>query len=1093
MADFIKFGQGIADFLTRKVGGFAGVKYKITHKELEELALQNEDVLNVLEELKLDRNAGTVIEVLSKAKSNYAIASIKIKNFRTVKLDGAYSQSEEKGKDVYKYHFSSKKHLYSGYKSMDEEVNNTTKIGTRKLTKISDEEIIELYKSGVSADEIAQRYRVSPTTISSKIPAELKRYNAQWSDAVNKRIIELYKQGYKIEEIAQMCKTSTWNVKQKIPYEMKMATQEAKKKKFHEDIITLYKNGLKPKQIAQELNIAGSTVRMHIQKFRKGGGKVKKISYKNEVLRLAQEGLSPSQIAKTLGVDRNVVYKFFPKDKLKGSTKVNEDVKKLIIELKNQGVSTAEIAKQLHLGENTINQYIPKNLKKELTVMTDEMRKKAIELRKEGYSTPEIAEELKIAKNSILACLPKEMRIRVHLPKEVRRNILAMYKSSMTPEEIAAKTKLSELEVKIIIRKALRPKKISKLPTKITPEIRQKVAELKKAGKLVSEIAKELDISEPTVSRLIPKELKPFKITKEMKKEIIKMRKEGYSALEIAEKLGISDSSVNNYLPAELKTGKTKYEDIYREKVIELREKGFSAYQIAHILDISDGSVFKLLPKEMKQGNLIITDNVRKQILKMRQEGKSIDEIGRKVDLSPYTVYKHLPEELKNIGFDIDTISEEDFYNAYMKGKTRVKICEILKITPSALDRLNRKFSVIPVKQVADEFKETSVRKYEQFNNDELKERFINVISSLYEKEKLNEHSETAIILDKITDEILGNEINFETREKFIKLIRSLDLFERNIISTTRFAKSEELAQLKTWANKSAKIDNLKEGLKYLTHNLLPQNEEFELAQLLGNYKIKGIDDPNIEILDGYVQKLTNTDNLTKECAQILRTETYKNATPELKLLADKYSISVLGKIDPETAGRYIRSLMALDNPKMETTYPKNFVKTVKETNLPKPLAARYLTTLDEWFENADLERSTLKEFCKKFDINENLGNKIIKEYVLNTYLKLDTKIMTKGDNGIEMESVFVTTAKDGVIGQFGFPDCTKWFTDFEDAMTIFIPPDAHRSGIKYMKNRGEYEVKISDESNRLLSSDKSLRFDIYKPTGLHTKKKNRN
>ena len=38
------------------------------------------------------------------------------------------------------------------------------------------------------------------------------------------------------------------------------------------------------------------------------------------------------------------------------------------------------------------------------------------------------------------------------------------------------------------------PKKISKLPTKITPEIRQKVVELKKAGKLVSEIAKELDI-----------------------------------------------------------------------------------------------------------------------------------------------------------------------------------------------------------------------------------------------------------------------------------------------------------------------------------------------------------------------------------------------------------------------------------------------------------------------------------------------------------------------------------------------------------------------------------------------------------------------
>lgn len=1127
MANFIKFGLEIKDFLARKMGGFGDVKYKISHKELEELALQNEEIYKVLEELKVDKQKFTEIEIVSKVKSNYEIASIRLRNKANTLLNGSFSVSEENTGEVYKYHLATKDKLYHGYKTLNGEF---PAVVPNKPVKYSDEEIIELYKQGISIEEIARRMWVSSPVIRAKIPPELNKYTTEGKDVLTQKIIEKYKSGMSSTDIAQELGIDVCTVNRKLPKELKEQRKAQIMQNLHDSIIKLSDKGLSPKEIAVKLKINTSTVYVHIKENKKQQG-VEVVTTKEKVLNLFSQGLNPKEIATKLGIKLSNVYFHLPKEVKKGNTKLTAEVKNRILEMRKSGFSTKEIADELELSERTVNDFLPKEMKIQFKSIGDSLNDKIIEMRKEGYLLEEIASQLGISRGSVKKRLPEELRQKVVVPKEVKQKIYKMNDSGLKPEKIAQNLTIDLVSVKTVLKHPPKVKmsdlseslkseilekrksgmsvdeisremgiKFLEVNKNLPPELREKriitdetvaqIIKMRKEGKSNAEIAKETGVSLKSVINHIPDELRMAakKLTEQQRKTIVEMRKNGFTSQEIADKLKINVGTVNVNLPEELKIG-TKVSDEDINKIIQMRKSGLSPEEISEKTGYSYNTVYKYLPQELKSSTSKINDNVIKKIIQMRLSGMSTEEIARELNLARRTVYDNYPEELKNLRVNIETISEDDFKNAVLEGKTIKGTCEKLKIGISALNRLKEKYGVVSKRLSRDAFRESSTKKYEEFNNEDLKERFFNVAGGILSR--ISHESELYKTLDNISDEILSNDINFETRAKFIKLIRCLDLAERNIVTEFGLLKSPELKALKVWAEKSKMIEDLKNNLSYFINDLLPQKNEFELAEVLSDIKISGLDDPNVELLQKYTKKLINSENLQKDCLEILHLEIYRNASPELKLQAQKYSISELGKINPKLAGQYIRNLMVLRNPKKyKLPYPDKYIEIIRSEKLPENLSVRYMIKLENFFSETEPEKALLKDFCKMFDIEGHLDSKIIEEYILNTYNKIETKILAKGENMVEQEVTFCPKAKEGIIKQFGIPEGIKWITDFEDAMKIFISPDASRSGIKYMKNRGEYEVKLANESNRLLSSDKTLRFDIYKKDGLHTKKK---
>ena len=1000
MANFIKFGLGIKDFLAHKMGGFGSVKYKLSHKELEELALQNEDVYKALEELGADASQTSVMEIFSKAKSNYEIASIIIRNKTSVLFDGAFSKSKEKTGDVYKYHFSSKKNLYSGFKSSDDNVDNITKI-LRRNPKDCIDEIIELYKQGTLTKEIARRFRVSENIISHLIPHDISRNVITTSQRAQK-MEKLLRQGFSPIEVAQEFGVAPATVRRNVPSELIEIREKGKK--TVSPVIKMKEDGASVKKIAQTFDIKEETVEFILADYQKHLGRKAKIEARTQtIIELFKSGMHPKEIAKKLKLGICTVRAAIPREFIGDKVKLNDEIIKQIIEMKKAGASSKVICEKFGIGPTTLYRVIPKDIKRPPKLLTEEVLQKVLKMRQEGHTIQEISQEVGISEGIIYKNMPKEMKTGA-------------------------------------IRKISKRKGVEK----ITAQMQQDMIEMRKAGIHPNEIAQKYGIHPATVRRMLPEELRSERrpISAEKIKEIIEMKKSGMTVLQIAKQTGIHQATITRFLPAELKSrAKVKPETI--SKIIEMRKAGYSNAQIATELKISMTTLMRYTPKE----------------------------------------YKNLHA--------IDTITEEELREAILKGKFNHRIAKLLGIHNTTLGRLYEKYNIISRLNVKDKFVEKLSKRYEQYNNDELKERFFNVVSSLLYDKKLDPQSILAQTIDKITDEMLENKINFETRVKLINLIRKLDLTERNVLTTSELLKSPELKEIKIWADKSKVVEDLKKNLSYYINDLLPQKNEFELAEILSNIKISGLDDPNIEIYQKYIQKLINSKNISKDCLDILHLEMYRNAPQDIKILAEKYSVSEVGEIKPNLAGQYIRNLMALRNPKRyKLPYPEKYIDIIKSEKLPENLSVRYMIKLENFFSETEPEKALLKDFCEVFDINGRLDSKIIEEYILNTYNKLETKILARGENMVEQEVTFCPNAKEGIIKQFGIPAGIKWITDFEDAMKVFISPDASRSGIKYMKNRGEYEVKISNESNRLLSSDKTLRFDIYKKEGLHTKKK---
>ncbi len=278
------------------------------------------------------------------------------------------------------------------------------------------------------------------------------------------------------------------------------------------------------------------------------------------------------------------------------------------------------------------------------------------------------------------------------------------------------------------------PKDLNNKPKSSKTQKRKEIIKEKYLeGELVTKIAKELNMNQPTVSRYIKKLKEEGEIPKDFnnrqrsskiqkRKEIIKEKYlEGKAITEIAEELNISQATVSkdikklkeegeipknlNNKPKSSKIQKRK--EIIKEKYLE----GKSVTEIVKELNISKATVSKdikklkeegEIPKDLNNRQRSSKTQKRKEIIKEKYlEGKSVTEIVKELNISKVTVSKYIkklkeegeiPEDLNNKPKSSKTqkrkkIRKEIIKEKYLEGKSVTEIVEELNISKATVYR----------------------------------------------------------------------------------------------------------------------------------------------------------------------------------------------------------------------------------------------------------------------------------------------------------------------------------------------------------------------------------------------------------------------
>lgn len=176
----------------------------------------------------------------------------------------------------------------------------------QKDSKISIQEIINLYNTGLSCKQIEKTAELSSDII-RKILKENNitlRSNSKKSKLNEEEIRDLYEKGKSIKEISKLAGVSVNSIRYKIKKEIKIIKKEKSKIPI-EKIIKLYKNGKSISEIAKISDISPPTVKRKLIE-----NNIELNLYKNnrsristeEIIYLYETGLSSIEIAKIAGI-----------------------------------------------------------------------------------------------------------------------------------------------------------------------------------------------------------------------------------------------------------------------------------------------------------------------------------------------------------------------------------------------------------------------------------------------------------------------------------------------------------------------------------------------------------------------------------------------------------------------------------------------------------------------------------------------------------------------------------------------------------------------------------------------------------------------
>lgn len=419
------------------------------------------------------------------------------------------------------------------------EIEHKSNLKIKSITPKIENEIVELYKQGKSTQEISKIIDISPDRILKKL-----RDNEAWDEIekehtqnqkiititpeITNTMIELYKQGISANEIAEKLNCSVSTVSRQIGKQenkdelIKIHKMNSKNKEIKEatiitnellkEIIDLYKQGKSYTDIGKLIGCNPTTVKRNLQKLENWQeleaenkrNTTKKIITTEDIVQMIQmykQGKGTKEIGEILNCDKSTVSDYIEKqpDKEKIKEEHNKNITKTIItdrhvqqmiKLYKQGKSSKEISNMLGCSKSTVKVYLKKfkdqnELKNEhiknynsrsngRILVTADLIEKMAKLRKEGKSTRRIATILGCSKSAVIDNLAKREDI-LEIENTHKKNqkneknstinsIIKEHESGLSIKDLSKKYDYTESTIKCII--AIKEKKLDYTETK---------------------------------------------------------------------------------------------------------------------------------------------------------------------------------------------------------------------------------------------------------------------------------------------------------------------------------------------------------------------------------------------------------------------------------------------------------------------------------------------------------------------------------------------------------------------------------------------------------------------------------------------------
>ena len=929
-------------------------------------------------------------------------------------------------------------------------------ISTTVVTKLLDkeakkEQFRELYLENFSIKEIGEYFGVSEDTVlnylheyddwddmkaTHGLVKSITNNYEKYSDNLIKEFIELYKAGYTFAEIANItgCNIAAihkylhsqedWNEIHKIN------SQNSKRNVISEEEVKEFENqyvqGASIADIGQKFNHAHKTIKKHLEELPNWEEINKK---HNEIL---------------------------------NQTSLN--YKQEIINLFTQGKAIKEIAQELDRDQSTILMILRKlpNFK-ELKEIHDEAKikdllKQTEELYNSGYSFAQIANLLDSSKSKIYRTL------------QLSKNL----------EEIQANHELNKNNVKQeIVSNKTRTKHPKKQARILTNDTINKTLDLYAKGKIMKEIAAELNTDINTISKIInsapnAEEIKNLhnEVLKIPSDNIIELYKKGYTIKEIKAKVGGTIYSINKCLCSHENIDEIKKEhyenfkakniispDIV-EKIIHLRKQGKTFSQISNITNISSATARNYIKK-------LDTDNsIKKEYEKNRpiEQRRIINEI-----ICAYEAGQDITNLYENYGFAKSTIE-----------------------------------SIIRIKQNKTTTIKSEQPQYENFSLSELEDRINTFYLTYGEEEKYSELIKTTDDENNLLSQLLNiiedidknnNTYIDENKEILITFCKDLDEIEKNperirdIIKSDNFKAIQPLCQnedallntLSAIHEKAGNIFNLLEKnhintiyLEEMIPNEINQKEDITLLNNLFELietTLKTPSDKNKSFVNNII-KYHYFSNSTEDKDILL----YENAIENYNLIYDKKlsreNTNNESEIIKEQLGQIIHwtNILEKEVSKQDfTNETQEFVEIFIDKPPLKNKSIKALVTLENYF-NSDIEQ---KYLLKNFE-------PIAKECILDQEIMkvFMDKIYSYSYNSVGEENIDIKLENAVLNDNIWQKLQPKEKADFIKTMENSIIERSAKSKGKY--NVIKYEGKVKDYQIVELKIDSKWRIFGY-------------
>ena len=482
-------------------------------------------------------------------------------------------------------------------------------------------QMAELYEKGLSQKEIAAQFGCCTGTVLKALRAHgIKVRRMTLSPEQKRQMVDLYESGMTQEEVALQTGCSTHSVI-KVLREFGIKTRRVI---FSAEdrcrMIDFSKSGLSQDAIASQFNCSVTTVQRALGRFsRARGGSDGRQKYSPEDLRriadLYASGLSLEEVATQVGCSRPTVRKACRKHGVKTrDTTISPKERRRMIKLYQRGLTQKEVAAKVGryhvaVGKVLREEGVPKRRSGRECHFSDYESQRMAELFQEGWSTSEIAEKFHCSRRLVELALhnlgisteqapAKLVRRGSYTPQE-RQQMADLYQSGLSLKEVAAQISCNIETVVTSLQTLGIARRQNEDRSKFSPEDRQRMADIRKSGASLSDIAAQFHCHTSYVRKILRDlgvKVRREKYSSAMRRRMAELYQSGLSRKDVAAKLSCSPAAVTQALRefgVIVRQRGPSLKD--RQRMAKLYESGMTQQEIAKKFGSSSAMVQKVL------------------------------------------------------------------------------------------------------------------------------------------------------------------------------------------------------------------------------------------------------------------------------------------------------------------------------------------------------------------------------------------------------------------------------------------------------------------------------------------------------------------